>query len=356
MYVPKPRKLPSGQFNIRLRLDGESISITAPTAAEATARAQKAKADYLAGQRQKRRPEASLSLSEAIELYIKDHPTLSPATVRKYENIKTNHWKDIISARMDAITPSQWTRAVNAMLARYTTKTVRVSLGMISTVLNACGVSAPDITIRSDSAERARTIDECKFLEPSEIKTFVPAAATSKYAVPLLLALSSLRIAEIDGLMWDHVIKQSDGSYVIQIRQVRIMDSSGHYVIKRGAKTEGSVRDVPVYIPEPVDAIEMERKDEGKIMTCNQATLRRELERVCKAANIPNPGIHGLRHSFASLCASPQVSIPAFVSQEIGGWTNDKVMKEIYTHVAREDRNEAIKKLYKFYSGEDTSE
>ena len=53
MKIPKIKKLPSGNYNVTLRLDGEVISITRSTSAQCRQEAQTVKAEYLAGRRQK---------------------------------------------------------------------------------------------------------------------------------------------------------------------------------------------------------------------------------------------------------------------------------------------------------------
>ena len=55
--------------------------------------------------------------------------------------------------------------------------------------------------------------------------------------------------------------------------------------------------------------------------------------KVCAAVGVPNPGIHGLWHGFASMFAHSGIS--KMISQEIGGWANERTVKEIYTHVYR---------------------
>jgi hypothetical protein len=49
MKTPKPRKLPSGSWFIQLRLDGESVPITASTERECVRKAQLIKAENLPG-------------------------------------------------------------------------------------------------------------------------------------------------------------------------------------------------------------------------------------------------------------------------------------------------------------------
>ena len=226
MKVPKANKLPSGSWNIRLRLGGEEISVTEPTEQEAIKKARLIKAEYLAGKREAKAAESSLTLSAAIDLYCADRSNkMSPATVRKYKNIKANHWKSLMQKRMDEITARQWQTAVNNMLARYATKTVKVSLGMTKSVVLACGAKFPKVKVEKSSAEKAKEIDKCKFLEPEQILAFVSTVekkyAETPYAIPLLLALSSLRIGEIDGLDWSNVTENA-----VKIRRVRIMDEN----------------------------------------------------------------------------------------------------------------------------------
>lgn len=344
MKVPKPRRLPSGSWHIQLRLDGRSISITEPTEKLCTQKAQLVKAEHLAGKKQQKLEDANLTLARAIEIYCEDRSNgLSPATIRKYYNIKDNHFQDLMGQRLDRITDRQWQRSVNAMLASYAPKTVKVSVGMVKTIVTASAVKFPPVTIGKASAQKAKEMDKTGFLEPEQIPAFVAAAKGSTYCIPLLLALSSLRIAEIDGLDWADVTKDA-----VKVRRVRVQDKDGHWIIKDGAKNETSVRDVPVLIPELRAALDAGRQPKGKLMTCCQEALRRNLGRICAAAGLPNPGVHGLRHTFASLSA--HLGIPEIVSQEIGGWANDKIMKEIYTHVARSDVSLSLDKIKAFYA------
>lgn len=367
MKVPKPRRLPSGSWHIQLRLGGQSISVTEPTEKLCVQKAQLMKAEHLAGKRQQKMEDANVTLARAIELYCEDRSNgLSPATIRKYYNIKGNHFQDLMGQRLDRITDRQWHRSVNAMLASYAPKTVKVSVGMVKTVVLANGAAFPPVTVGKSSAQKAKEMDKVSFLEPEQIPAFVAAAKGSPYCIPLLLALSSLRIAEIDGLDWSNVVPvttyEAPGNQFVQgppkpvqglevrVRCVRIKDKNNNWILKEGAKNETSVRDVPILIPELQAALEAARRPEGKLMTCSQEILRRRCRKLCEDAGIPFPGIHGLRHTFASLSA--HLGIPEIVSQEIGGWANDKIMKEIYTHVARSDVSLSLAKIKNFYAHE----
>ena len=58
--------------------------------------------------------------------------------------------------------------------------------------------------------------------------------------------------------------------------------------------------------------------------------------------------------STSSVTALPPLSahlrIPAEISMEIGGWSNDKTMNEIYTHIARSDIERYKNEMWNFYS------
>ena len=73
MKLPKPRKLSSGNYFIQLRLDGQSIPITARTATECTNQARLIKAEYLAGVKEER---LSAKDEQTLQKIIEDYMTL----------------------------------------------------------------------------------------------------------------------------------------------------------------------------------------------------------------------------------------------------------------------------------------
>ena len=69
---------------------------------------------------------------------------------------------------------------------------------------------------------------------------------------------------------------------------------------------------------------------------------------MCEKYGLPLVGIHGLRHSYASLSA--HLAIPINVSMRIGGWANDATMRRIYVHVLESDRSKYGKEMADFYN------
>lgn len=343
MKIPKAHRLDSGTWYIQMRLGGGSQYVTGATEKEAIRKAELIKAQYRNELRDAQAAQENPTLSEAISLYLEDkRAVLSPETARKYRNIQKNHWQELMDRKLSKITDRQWQQAASSMLSRYARKTVAVSAGMTKTVAEYFKKSFPKLSLGTDFSEELE--ESAKFLEPDEILKFVDAAAETEYCIPLLLALSSLRMAEIDGLAWENV-----GPDYVKIRQVKIKDEQNKPVTKKGAKTKKSVRTVQILIPALQEAIDRERKPSGKVMTCCQQTLRRACAAVCESAGVSVVTVHGLRHSFASLCASAQVNIPEAVCMEMGGWSNNKVLREIYTHVISADLRTSAQRIADFY-------
>lgn len=198
MKVPKARKLSSGKWFIQLRLGGESIPVTANTEKECTRQAQAVKAEYLVGKRAPKNPEEtdSPTLNEAIDSYISARDnTLSPLTVRGYRTIQKHRFKSTLPRRLDEIPESEWQVIVNQEAALCSPKTLKNAWGFIRSVVeDATGKKLPEITLP------VQIPAEKPFLSPDEIKKFVSAVKDTKYAVPCLLALCSLRVSEIQAL------------------------------------------------------------------------------------------------------------------------------------------------------------
>ena len=72
------------------------------------------------------------------------------------------------------------------------------------------------------------------------------------------------------------------------------------------------------------------------------------INEICKAHGLPEVGVHGLRHSFASLAYHLQ--IPEKIAMEIGGWSDDGTMRKIYTHLAQKDIAERARDFSNFFS------
>lgn len=325
MKVPEPRRLPSGRWFIQLRLGGESIPITAATEKECRQQAQLVKAEHLAGKR--KAPKRDKTLRQEIDAYISARSnTLSPLTIRGYRIIQKNRFQAIMDRVPATIKSAEYQGIVNAEAALCAPKTLKNAWGFVRTIIHECtGEYPPDVLLPS------QVQNSHGFLTPDQIRTFVRAVAPTKYAIPALLALSSLRISEIEALRWENIKDLK----LIRVAGAVVLDENNNRVKKAANKTASSARSIPVMIPELTAALKRERQSHGPVMVISQNSLRYGIKKICEDNGLPNVGIHGLRHSFASLAY--HLRIPELIAAEIGGWSDLATMHRIYTHIAQAD-------------------
>lgn len=327
MKVPEPRKLPSGKYFIRLRLGGEDIPITCATAKEARQRAQLIKAEYLAGKRAAP-PTQPRTLREEIDRYIAARSnTLSPLTIRGYRIIQKNRFQALLERAPASVAPGEYQSIINAEAALCAPKTLKNAWGFLRTVIHeATGKYPPDVKLPAPTPGKGR------FLAPDEIRTFVRAIAPTKYAVPALLALSSLRISEIEALRWEDIPTDPK---LIQVRGAVVLDEKNKRVKKASNKNASSTRSVPIMIPELAAALERDRQPRGPVMVISANSLRYGIQTTCERNGLPVVGIHDLRRSYASLAY--HLKVPEMIAAEIGGWADTATMHKIYTKIAQAD-------------------
>jgi len=340
MKVPKARKLKSGTWFIHLRLGGENIPVSGRTEKAVTLEAQRIKAEYLAGKRMPAKKEAPITLTNAIDRYIENRTnTLSPLTIRGYRIIQENRFQDEMQRPLSDIGTKEWQGIVNKEAGICSPKTLKTAWGLIRSVIKeTTGEYPPEISMPLAAPT------EKPFLTPDQIKVFVSAVKNTKYATPCLLALSSLRASEIEALRWENIPPNPE---FIKVSGAVVLDENNQKVVKRQNKNASSSRNVPVMIPELAAALERDRQPRGPVLGCHQNSLRAAIKKICEENNLPSVGIHGLRHSFASLAYHLQV--PEKIAMEIGGWSDATTMHKIYTHIARSDVSRYQNKMTDFF-------
>ena len=343
MKTPTPRKLSSGKWFIQMRLAGQSITVSHFDKKACTREAQAIKAEYLAGKREiaAEQPTKLPTLSEAIDAYIAERSnTVSPLTIRGYRTIQKHRFQDTMSRPLDEIGEDEWQGIINREAALCSAKTLKNAYGLIGSVYRfAMKKDLPVVQLPQIIPA------DVQFLDPDQIKIFVSAVKDTRYAVPALLALSSLRISEIQALNWKDIPKQPD---FIRVKGAVVFDEHNRYQKKEQNKNASSTRNVPILIPELKAALERDRKPHGPVLEIHQNSLRTAVHKICKENGLPDVGVHGLRHSFASLAYHLQ--IPEEIAMDIGGWADFTTMRKIYTHISRKDINRYQNAMAEFYN------
>jgi len=144
--------------------------------------------------------------------------------------------------------------------------------------------------------------------------------------------------------------KKALGKYrTIRIERSVVPDEDHKFVEKNTTKTHGSSRTIPIS-DQLYEALTAVKEKTGTVVTGHPNTLYKRLNRLCAKIGLPPIGIHGLRHSFASLAYS--LGLPAKITMQIGGWENDNVMLKIYTHISEREVNDSAAMMLQFFNGD----
>ena len=343
MKVPEPRKLKSGTWFIQLRLGGQSVPVTASGKTECKHLAETIKADYRAGKRPVAR--SRMTIRQAIDAHIKEKQNeLSPATIRGYRTIQDCRFQKYMDVPIGDI--KDWQAVYDSELDRLSPKSLWNGFALIKTAVVKTGTKIPKISkVQITKKERP-------YLDYDQIQTLIEALKGKQCEIGALLALSSLRCSEILALTWDKVdLKNSR----VLVAGAVVPDQNNVYVSKETNKTESSRRYVPIFIPRLLEALTEAEQPDGRVVPYKtESGLLRAVNSVCEGAGLPPVGIHGLRHSFASLCV--HLSIPEETAMRIGGWSDYQTMRKIYTHISQRDQQDQVAALTAFFANKNANQ
>lgn len=334
LKIPKAQQLPSGSWFIRLRLGGKSIPITENTERACIEKARAVKANLLDA---KKTSASSRSLGSLLDDYIeKNEGALSPATLRGYDIIRRNRFQGYMDKPVGKIDWQAMIRDETAL--GLSPKTISNGWAAVSAALHAAKLPVPDINLPAPiKASRP-------FFDDEEITRFVQAVHGTTVEIPALLALHSLRRSELCALTWDDIDLEK---LEINVSGALVPDKDNNMVLRDQNKTYKSRRKIPIMIPELVTALEAVPNKTGPVITCTPNNIYVRINSICKRHDLPLVGVHGLRHSFASL------GYHLKIEQEIiclwGGWEDSKVVREIYTHLYQKDIENRQKEMHTFF-------
>lgn len=335
--VPKPRQFKSGAWNIWL--EKEKLSITESTPEKCTAAAKRERKKWLADEAAglHEPPPAVVTLRDVLTQYLEAKKmSISASTYSGYKSMSEVRFQDYMDEDVSLI---DWQEAVNRELKLAKPKTVKNMWSLCSSAMKFA-----DIPFKVPSFPRSVPAER-NWLDYKQIETFVNLIEGQPCELVALLALHSLRRSEIFGL------RPSDydsDSQTIHIRGAMVSTIQAGWVRSDLNKNDTSRRDVPVIIPRLATLLDAVDKSKPYIIGNTQKNAYREINAICKAGGLPQPGLHGLRHSFASLAY--HLGWKQKSTQQIGGWKNSKVLDEIYTHNA--DLEADLKAMRDYYRSE----
>ena len=338
LNIPKIIQLPSGTYSTKVMVNGVRITITKDTKEECAAEATAIK--YGAKEAKRKEKIKILTLSDALDTYIEARTgSASPSTLYAYKRYKANCFQSMMKSDVHTTTDEQWQSAIRRESKGKSPKYIANVWGLISAAILEATGRKPRVNLP------AKEKKERPYLEPEQVKIFVEAVKGESVEIAALLALSSLRRSEIKALTWD-CINLERKTITVKGAMVYAGKDDG-MVHKKQNKTAASNRIIPI-IPPLEEVLKSTQRIGEYVVPYNGSWLYQRINEICAVNNLPQVGVHGLRHSFASLAYHLQ--IPEKIAMEIGGWSDDGTMRKIYTHLAQKDIADRAQDFRNFFT------
>ena len=321
--VPKPTKTKNG-YTAQIMVKGERVRVTEPTEAKYYERAREIKSG-------KQAVKPLPTLKEAITDYINSNSeTLSPATLRGYDQILRLRFNNYMLLKLDSI---DYQKMVNDEAKKdISPKSIKNAWGLVTAAAGYAGFHIPAINL--PKVPKAET----DFLDHKQVKTFIAAVKGDDCEIAALLALHSLRASEMYHLQASDIKDNT-----IRVHGATVRDKNNKWVDKDTNKNRTSTRDIPIIIPRLKELLPAS----GPVITIKQTTVREHIENICKAHKLPVCSLHDLRRSFASLAAYLGWKMETICA--VGGWRpGSPVVHDIYIKVSNTAIKEDVKKMKKF--------
>lgn len=339
MKIPTARRLPSGSWHCRVRVQGKDIPITRATKKEAVAEAMAVKSGIKTVAINGPALLRAKTVCQAIDDYIAVRENvLSPSTIRGYRAIQHNRFLEAMALKIYDISKAKWQRIVNAEAPLCSAKTLKNAWGFISSVITE--TTGETIRVRLPQVVER----DLPYLDPEQISTFLQAVHGRDIEIPALLGLSGLRRSEILALRWENVDLEKGEIFVVA---AAVENKYNKLVQKKETKNKKSRRTVHLMSPQLISALREAQAESGLVCTINPKTLWKKINQCCEAAGLPKVGIHGLRRSFATLAY--HLGLSEEWTMREGGWSNIYVMRKIYTKISEHDVNDQARKMQDFY-------
>lgn len=343
---PKPRELPSGAWRCEIRIKGDRISVVDDDPEIAHAKAIAMKAGLVEKrERDEKEKSGSITLTKAIDKHIQIRENvLSPSTINGYREIQRNRFSELMTMQIKEIDFFALQSAINNEAEKVGRKTIMNALTLVTAVLSDYGKETNIKKFKLPQRKKKAP----RYYEEKELIELFDLIRGSFIELPILLGTwLGLRRSEIFGLCWDAVDFDTGK---IEIKRTYVKDKEKGYVLRDEMKTSDSRRTLncPGYILAKLDEYAPKKKRSGRIFTMHPNTPYQTLKDMCERSGLKFVGVHGLRHTNASVMVSLGV-MDKYIMAE-GGWSTDHTMKKVYQHVFESGRQGASEKRDSFFS------
>lgn len=281
------------------------------------------------------------TLAQAMDEYIQAREkTKSPSTIRGYYIIRENAYQQLMGKPLNKITRKEWQDAIDAdVVAGKSAKTVKNRFDLVKAVMKDNNMQPPKLSMPSVAKSRDDTENFVRFLDDAELKVFCAAIRGKDMELMCYLALNGLRCSEVYGMTWDKINLKTEK---ITVSGAVVPDSDNVLVFKDENKNATSKRTVPILYPRLIELVN--EADKSKPITnCTPNWFYKWINSTCSEAGLSEVGIHGLRHTGASLCVYQ--GIKKRVIMQWFGWSVPDTLDKIYTHISNRQIDLEAKKI-----------
>ena len=308
---------------------GDRVYVSAESEDEYYAKARATKSGLI----EKKKALPKLALGKAIDKYIKDNDAvLSPSTINAYKSYRKTRFKGYMEQDVGEI---NYQRMVNEEARTKASKTVHNAWRLVTASLAHANRPIPKINLPQKRKSQR------PWLDYEQIQKFTAALKDKPYELGALLALNGLRRSELLHLDSADIDIEKN---LIYVRGASVMGVDNKLVDKDTNKNTSSTRTVHIAIPRIAELVSGKK---GRLITTNPTTLYDSINTLCRNIGLPEVGVHGLRHSYISLCFHLGWNMQT-VMQE-GGYSNPQTVNEVYRHLASQDANADIEKMRQYY-------
>lgn len=301
----------------------------------------KAEAEFLASQFTLNKGTSNISdwtLQRAFEEFMKKRNNLlSPATIREYERSFRADFDFLRDKKISKITQEEIQQFVNMHALSKSQKTVRNIHGLLSTVL---GTYRPSFALNTNLPSKTKT----KRYIPSDAEVrqvieYVHSHDKEMEKAIYLGAFGPMRRGEIAALkgkmvMSDHVL----------VEEARAINKNNKFVTKV-TKTIAGYR--KIYFPDYVMKLISGYEDDEYIVKLSPDGISHRFPHLLKNAGVHHFRFHDLRHYSASI--QHALGVPDAYIMARGGWSDDRVLKEVYRHTLEKEEMKMNNKTNKHF-------
>lgn len=310
------KKLPSGNYRIRKYTytdeNGKKHykSFTAKT---------KKEAERLCATWSGDAPDQDLTLKEAFDIYLDEKSNiLSPSTIIGY-NVAANYWKDLWDIKMKNLNQRNVSNFINTFCKNHSPKTVRNAYGFLTSVMSHLDIP------RNFSVDMPQKVPVSYRIPTEEafqqVVDYIKDHDNEMYKAILLGSIGMMRRSEICAL------RHSDFSgNVVHVHRAMVINKDREWIIK---ETKNVTSDRYVDLPDNlIDVLDIKKGSDELIMKIDPNIVSERFRLLFENLDVPRFRFHDCRHYGTSLLHA--IGVPDLYIQQRGGWSSDKVMKQVY--------------------------